>query len=133
MSEERSNEYILLVESERKQLAIDDAEFVGDKKKLDIEKRSDEELGSLSYWRTLAETLGKMQGEIDFQQMSGDAQKIYDELHAKGQVKRSEVMKFYNSWNDFVDLNENEEAKRLKDVAAGVYDQPDEEVTDLAA
>ena len=123
-----STEYIKReqIVSERIQEATRDAELIRDKQRLDTE-RSDEELGSLSYWRTLAEILSKMEGEIDFKQRSDDAQHIFAELNIKGQVKRTEVEGFYNSWNDFLNLRASEEEKRLADVAVGVYDKKNED------
>ena len=99
-----------------------DAALIQAKQRLNGE-RSDEELGSLSYWRILAEALGKMQGEIDFTQRSEEARHIFDELNDKGRVKRSTVEDFYNGWNEFLVLKADTEAERQADVAAGKYQE----------
>lgn len=117
------------VVSKREQEAIKDAGLIEQEKPLNAE-RSDEELGSLSYWRTLAETLREKKGEIDFQQRSEEAQHIFDELNDKGQVKRSEVDKFYSGWNKFLVLKANTEAQRQAETAAGMYD--DQEIQEEA-
>ncbi|HBU06963.1 MAG TPA: hypothetical protein DEB09_02675 [Candidatus Magasanikbacteria bacterium] len=92
---------------------------------------SDEELGSLSYWLTLAENLKKVKETvIKYNEMGGDAQHIYDDLNEKGKVQRSKVESFYNSWNRFLVENARAEEEQLNFVPEKTEDGGGEAETD---